>query len=801
MVEIFKNKTMKRLLQISIAVTLMIGSLLAQNTQTIRGTVYDKESKQPLLGASVVVNGNSSKGAMSNEKGEFKITGVPVGRQSVSISFLGYKNATIDNLIVNKGKEVVLQIEIEENVTAVDEVVIRASNSKDRPVNQMASISSRSFSIEETEKYAGSRGDVARMAMNFAGVSGSNDQRNDIVVRGNSPSGLLWKLDDIEIPNPNHFAENGTTGGPVGMLNNNLMQNSDFMTSAFPAEYGNALSGVFDLKLRNGNNKKHEFLAQIGFNGFEAGAEGPIDSMRGSSYLLNFRYSTLELIAQMVNIGTVGVPKYKDYCAKFNFPVNKGKISFFTLGGWSSISMLDSELDSTEKDKAKDLYSDAGQDLVNGSAMSVSGLSYTRFFSDRSHFKLSVSGLYSEGSTTIDTLDAMNNKFRTLNHTYIEDRVSVNAFINTKYNSRLSTKVGLQVDVLGYNMNTEVFIGKWKQWKTIVDSKKQLFRGMNMYKAYYQASYKFTNNLSINPGLNISYLDFNNTYAIEPRFGASYQFTPDQKLSIGYGMHSKNQTLYSYFFIDDTISKVPTNKDLEFTKSQQFVIGHDFKISSNTRLKTEAYYQHLYNIPVEPRPSSYTTLNTGDGWGMWLEDSLENKGLGRNYGLEFTLEQFLNHGFYYLATLSLFEAKAKGSDNVWRNTAFNNQVVGNLLLGYEYPINELMSINSDIKLTFAGAKPYTPLDTAQSRIKGETVLQYDKLYSQLFDKDFFKLDLKLGFKMQSKNSAVTQEWQVSFENLTNQKNPFMISYNANKNKEEITYQMPMFFYALWRINF
>jgi CarboxypepD_reg-like domain/TonB-dependent Receptor Plug Domain len=263
----------------------------SQFTQTIRGRIIDKDSKLPLPGANVLlINSNPVLGTVSDPDGNFRLTQIPVGRQGIQITFVGYKPATIQNLIVGSAKEIVLDIELEESVSQVEEVTVRAYGRKDQALNKMAAVSARAFTVEETEKYAGSRGDIARMAMNYAGVSSANDQRNDIVIRGNSPSGLLWLLEDVEIPNPNHFAENGTTGGPVGMLNNNLLQNSDFLTSAFPAEYGNAMSGVFDLNMRNGNNEKHEFLFQSGFNGFELGAEGPISKTNKSSYLANFRY-------------------------------------------------------------------------------------------------------------------------------------------------------------------------------------------------------------------------------------------------------------------------------------------------------------------------------------------------------------------------------------------------------------------------------------------------------------------------------------------------------------------------------
>ena len=273
--------------------------------QTIRGHVIDKASKMALPGASVALLGtDQSVGSATDENGYFRIPNVPIGRQGLKITFLGYKPSTIENLIISSGKETVLEIELEESAVQMKTIIVEASTRKDEAVNKMTTVSARSFTVEETEKYAGSRGDVARMASNFAGVMGADDSRNDIVIRGNSPSGLLWRLDDVDIPNPNHFAENGTTGGPVCMLNNNLLMNSDFLTGAFPAEYGNALSGVFDLKMRNGNNEKHEFLFQSGFNGFELGAEGPISKDHKSSYLINARYSTLELVSKFVDFGT-----------------------------------------------------------------------------------------------------------------------------------------------------------------------------------------------------------------------------------------------------------------------------------------------------------------------------------------------------------------------------------------------------------------------------------------------------------------------------------------------------------------
>ena len=241
-------------------------------TQTIKGYVVDKESQIPLPGVIVtVLNTSPLLGAASDENGEFKILNVPIGRWQLKFQAVSYKEKYI-TIILNSGKESVSNIELEESVVQSEEIVITAEQDKSQTNNKMSTVSSRIFSAEEAARYAGSRNDPARMAANFAGVSGANDSRNDIIIRGNSPIGILWRLNGIDIPNPNHFGSAGSTGGPISILNNNTLGNSDFMTGAFAADYGNATSGVFDLKMRQGNNEKHEYIAQLGFNGFELGA-------------------------------------------------------------------------------------------------------------------------------------------------------------------------------------------------------------------------------------------------------------------------------------------------------------------------------------------------------------------------------------------------------------------------------------------------------------------------------------------------------------------------------------------------
>ncbi|MFN8206873.1 MAG: TonB-dependent receptor [Bacteroidales bacterium] len=785
---------MKTLLTL-LALLLAAGeTAFGQYSQTIRGQVIDKDSRQPLIGATVVLQTDPPRGTISDTAGYFRLEQVPVGRQSLEVRYLGYKTSGITDLVLNSAREAVITIEMESMVLRAEEVVVKGNQRKDLPSNRMAALSARSFTVDETERYAGSRGDVARMAMNYAGVAAANDQRNDIIIRGNSPSGLLWKLDEVEIPNPNHFAMEGTTGGPVSMLNNNLLQNSDFLTGAFPAEYGNALSGVFDLKMRNGNDEQHEFLFQSGFNGFELGAEGPLSRTNRSSYLLNYRYSTLQLMDKFMDIGTTGIPKYQDLSWKLNIPVKQGKIVFFGLTGGSEIAMLDS------KNNEQDLYSDEGQDLVNGSETGIAGLSYTRSLGTKSYLKATVSTLYEKGWTSIDTLDSTLIPHPFLRAFTNDVRYSTTISLSTRISSQFSQKVGLQVDKLGYTLNFRQFEQDSGRMLEVIDQSEAAAAGPLMVKAYYQGVYRFNDQISIYPGVHMMHLTFNNRTVFDPRIALVWQPGNRQRLSLGYGLHSKSQALTTYFYGSRTNmgELVYSNQNLGFTRAHHLVAGYDFTISNTHRLKVEGYYQSLFDVPVEHVPGSFSTLNAGSTWGIVAVDSLQNKGTGKNMGMEFTLEKFFSKNYYYLLTLSLFNSKYTGSDGIERNTAFNGQYVLNALAGKEFQLGKGKVLFTDTKISWGGGKWYTPIDLEKSREHGYTVTQDENAYSNQFP-DYFKWDIKIGLRTNGKRIA--QEWQIYVENVTNHQNVLMQSYSRSKDAITTIYQLGVFPMVLYRLNF
>lgn len=787
-----------RLLLLIVGLLAIQTSVWAQ-TQTIRGQVLDKQSKFPLIGATVAILGTEPLlGAATNADGYFTIPNVPLGRHAIRVSYLGYKEQTIPNVVVNAGKQTVLNLALEESVTATDEIVITAEKDKTRTNNDMALLSARSFTIEETSRYAGSRNDPSRMAQNFAGVSGANDSRNDIIIRGNSPTGLLWRLDGIDIPNPSHFGALGTTGGPVSMLNYNTLSNSDFLTGAFPAEYGNGISGVFDLQMRTGNNAKREYMGQIGFNGLELGAEGPFSKKSKATYLVNYRYSTLAVFDALgISFGTgTAIPNYQDLSFKIDVPTkNAGRFSVFGVGGFSNIDLLASK---TEFDP-DDLFSQSSDDIRQKTSMGVVGFTHLYFFNKNTYSQLNLAVSRATEGVTIDsvfrnpTSKAVEGLVYRGARNFEQVKYTVREQINKKINARNNINVGVIFDWYQIAMVDSFLVDNGARFRKFRD-----FDGGNgLVRAYAQWQHRFSDALTLNAGVHYQQFLLNNTNAIEPRLGLKYNITPTQFISIGAGLHSQLQPLQVYFREEEGTG-IRTNQNLEFTKSQHLVLAYDHSLAPNLRLKVEGYYQQLSNIPVDPSLPQFSLANAGADFGIPVRDYMLNEGTGENYGVELTLEKFYSQGYYFLLTGSLFESKYKGYDGIERNTAFNGNFVANGLLGKEWRLGKRTTLAIDTKVTYAGGRRIIPIDLAASRQQGSEVLLYDQAYEDKLG-DYFRLDFKVGFKMNGKR--ITQEWFIDIQNITNQKNIFTQSYSNVARDIQTTYQLGLFPMVQWRILF
>lgn len=784
------------------------GQAPVSSTQTVRGRVTDAITQEPLIGVSVRVDDNlsanaSKSGAVTDEEGNFRITGVSLGRHALTITYIGYESLVIRDVVVTSGKEVVLSVALTEHAEALEEVVIASDAQEDQTTtnNDLVMVSGRSFNPDETKRYAGSIGDPSRMAANYAGVAGGNDARNDIVVRGNSPTGMLWQMEGLNIPNPNHFGSLVSTGGPVSMLNPNTLGKSDFLTGAFPAQYGNATAGVFDIRLRNGNNERRELMGQIGFNGFEFGAEGPFSSKSKASYVVNYRYSTLGVFKALgLNVGTGNnVPLYQDLNFKLSFPTSKrGTLSVFGLGGSSRIDLMGSEAD---LDTNNDLYGSENVDSHPRYKTGIAGVAYEVTLSPKTYARAVAGITYSHESMRTDSL--VRNDEQEVISQYLRNegrfattKYSLNLLTRTKFDRKNTLTSGIMIDVTNadfFQRDIYANVNKDTTRLNVADVS-------TLYQFHSTWKHRFNTHWSFQAGAHGQYFDLNQQWALEPR--AAIQFIPgagNHMLSLGYGLLNQTQLLTTHYAQtrnDDRM--LLTNIDLGFSTSHQVVASYEWFITERLRLKAEGYYQSLSKLPVEQNPSSYAAINSGISFGPVSKDSLVNNGSGRNYGLELTLERFFDKGYFFLVTSSLFNSKYKGSDGVERNTAYNTQHVVNVLGGKEWTLNKGMFLSASLKVTSIGGPYLTPLNLEASEAMGYAVYDESKAYSER-QRSYFRTDLKIAFRRELKKS--TMEFSMDFQNLTNSKNVFAQTYNPRTNSMTVLYQQPFFPVPYFRITF
>ena len=767
-------------------------SFAQNNKQNIRGVVLDKLSQTPIIGATIAVQ-NSTKQVQTDNSGNYLLNDMAPDRYEIKVFFSGYKEVIIPNVIVTSGKEVILDITMEDEFNKLNEVVVKASN-KAGTINKLASVSARTFSMEEVNRFAGGRSDVARLAANFAGVSTPDDSRNDIVIRGNSPVGVLWRIDGMNVTNPNHFASVGTTGGAVSALNTNLLKNSDFFTSAFPAEYGNANSGVFDIGFRNGNSKKRETTVQLGvITGLEATTEGPINKEKGSSYLVGYRYS-LAGVAQAagVDIGTTATPTYQDLTFKLNGGTTKfGKFSLFGILASSTINI--------DGGNSNTLYGNGNQ-VDFASKIGILGLNHFKQINSKSYMSSTIGLNYT--NNTINSYDfdrATSTSFTKEMSDVGKTGYNFSTTYNLKINSKVFFKAGIQDELMGLDLFYKTKQNSNDAWKQIWDNSSYT----NLAQAFVHGKFNLSDQLTLNAGLHSQKFFLNESFSIEPRLGLKYAINSQSSFNLGYGLHSQMQPINVYFLQTQNQdgSYSYNNKNLDFTKSQHFVLGYDLQPLKDWRLKTEIYYQQLSNVPVNTFSSSYSMLNTGSSFKTELEDNLTNTGTGKNYGAEVTIEKFFSNGYYGLFTSSLYSSKYKGSDGIERNTAFNGKYVFNILGGKEWKVGSenRNKFATDIKFTNAGGRAYTPIDLTASQSLNREVVSSDA-YSANYT-NYFRLDVKGTYTINSKNKQLSQSFSLDLQNVSNHKNMFSQSYDNQRQNVSTTYQLGFFPNFIYKLQF
>lgn len=757
-------------------------------TQTVRGKVVDQISRAPIPGATVMIlHTEPLMGVATDVDGDFKMAQVPLGTHTLRVSFVGYKDQILPNVLVNSGKEVVLTLSLVEEIGQLDEVVVLGAE-KERTVNDMVTVSGRTFSVEETRKFAAAVNDPARMATSFSGVVGTDDGNNTISIRGNSPNGLLWRMEGIDIPSPNHFVNPGSSGGGISILSSQLLANSDFITSAFPAEYGNALGGVFDLSLRKGNNEKREFTLQAGFLGTDLAAEGPIAKNYKGSYLINYRYSTLSILSQIgVPLGDF-VTDFQDL--SFNFYLPAGKKSSFSIFGFGGVSDQNGEAkkDSLIWESEGDRYS--SRYFSNTGAV---GIKHS-YLIDQSNFLQTT--LLASGHELGDDVERLDNEYTSQEWNYenfSNSKITLSSVLNSKLSARSNLRSGVYLNQLYYNLQEKGRTAENEALETFINSK----GSTQSIQAFSQLNYRASERLTFNVGLHYLLLVLNQSNSLEPRISASYELDEKQRISLGYGLHSQVQPLGTYFAEQEENGQIILpNKELGLSKSHHVVLGYDRQLNPYLRMKIEGYYQQLFNIPIKPgEDQTYSILN--QQW-TFMTDPLVNEGFGRNYGGEFTLEQFTYKDLYFLFSASLYNSLYKTQENQWRNTRYNGNANLTLTIGKEYQLKKNRMLGLNLRSIYGGGLRATPINLEESITQNETVYKENEAFEDQ-NPAYFRTDLRASLKWNRPKSTSTLALDI--QNVTNRKNIFGSYFEPMKGEIVTAYQSPLIPVISYRIEF
>lgn len=765
-------------------------------TQTVRGIVTDGASKQPIPGAVVLLVANSHINAATDDNGYFSMDNVPLGRQSFQFIMAGYEPQTASEVLVISGKALELNVSMNESIKKLEEVTISANKDMVRPLNEFATVSARSFSVEETRRYAASFADPARMVMNFPGVSNGGDGENSIVVRGNSPKGVLWRLEGIEIPNPNHFSGLGTTGGGVSMLNGNVLGNSDFYTGAFAPEIGNALAGVFDINLRNGNSERHEYTFQIGALGAELSTEGPFKKGKRASYLINYRYSTLALLENTLGLFGGSVPKYQDAAVKINLPTEKiGTFTLFGLGGYNDANK------DVEPDSAKWTDDDPNLKYTNSTKMIVSGITHQYFLSKDAYIKTIISGSFDKTLGDADTLNPSDGykKVPVENTSYSNTAYRMSVMYNQKFGPRHTFRTGVIAQQLSYDLRYSYYDDPNDQWKNLLSGS----GSTQFYQVYAQSKIRLSEKLTTVAGVHGSYFALNGKNSIEPRVSFQYQMRKS-KATLAAGLHSKPEHISTYLYQNAKPGDKITypNKNLNLSRAFHAVAGYERVLPAKIRFKTEVYYQKLYSIPVESDSSkSFSMVNAEGAFSLVsVVSPLVNDGTGENYGIDMTLERPFTNDYYVIATGSIYKSTYTDYSGNTYNTRFNRGYQLNLIGGKEFRLNsngkKIIGVNG--KILYGGGLRESKIDLAKSIANKSTELVAGEYYTQQAPA-YFRPDISLYYKFNTRRA--THTIQLDAQNFINRENYYFSYFDANSGSIKRVNQIGILPNFSYRIDF
>lgn len=771
----------KRLLLLFL-ISISFQTFSQKHFQSIYGQVLDKQTKTPLPGATVVVdNSNPKIVASSDENGNFVLSNVPIGRQVLNVSYIGYLPQKTEAIILTSAKSVTVKVELTSGSIEAKEVVISANKNAFEPLNELSVVSTRSFTAEETERMPAGINDPGRVALSYPGVQrGPDDTENQIVVRGNSPIGILWRLEGVDMPNPNHFAVVGSSGGGVSIFSAQLLAKSDFSTGGFAAEYGNALSGAFDVQFRHGDMQKREHRAKVGILGLDFATEGPIKNGT-SSYLVNYRYSTLGLLASMgfYLVGERVANDFQDLSFNLAFKKKKSVTTIFGIGGLSTEHYMPVDNAADRKIGVANNW----EDRVKPSNMGAIGYTHTYMPDAKTNIKTVIALVGSDQIRNSDTLDMNNVRFRYNSERYLDKRLVAAFSYSKKLNEKFWVKTGLIANQIFYD-----FFKETKVRNNVIDINQRQTNvsvkgdgNTQMFQQYIQTTYKLNPKFSLNTGIHFLEFMANKTGSVEPRISMQYAPTLSSRMSFAYGRHARILPMMTYYFAD-TLGK-NINLDLKPVKTDHFIAALHHYTKNRMRISLEAYYQNIFNVPISADPTSnYWLLNYSADF---PEFQVKSQGLGRNKGIDFAIEKQFSNSYFFLATFSALDSKFKANDGVWHNGRFNTKFSSSYTFGKEFPFKNGNILQIGGRYLFNGGFRYTPLDPVLSKAQGKYVADQTRENEGQVPA-FRRLDTRIAYRF---NGAKTSgNISLDFQNATNRLNATNVAYNSANNATVVEYR-------------
>ncbi|MBO0939919.1 TonB-dependent receptor [Fibrella sp. HMF5335] len=772
--------------------------------QVVRGRVYDALTDQPLGGASVALNSPATLVVYTDSMGIFRLTDVPVGRYNLTVRYLGYDTQTTAEVLVESGREQVLDIGLQTGTRTLAETVVKGQ----RPDANLTS--AQSITPEQILRYPATYLDPARLATAYAGVVNTNDQANNISIRGNTPNALIWRLEGVEIVNPNHLSNAGTlgdrptaAGGGVNMLSAQLLGTTRFLTGAFAPTYGNTVGGVMDMSLRSGNDERHERIVQAGLIGLDIAAEGPMGVPgSGRSYLVNYRYSFTGLLGLLgVTFGGEDI-RFQDLSMNLTLPTRgRGLVKIFAVMGNSG--NVFTALPKDEQVSAKDLYN-----IRFRSQMGAGGVTYSRPLGQRTTWRtaLVMSGNQNSRYQEFAQLPVgfPPNGIATQYDRNSNVRASLTSSLGVRMSGRTTLQAGAYLtrvlsdltvqripSVTGPVLPPDVADGTVAGW---------------LLEPYANLQWQPSPQLLVQAGLHYTYFSYNaNSQQVEPRVSARLEVRPGRTFSLAYGLHSQVQQPGVYLaHLPATSASMVDNSGLGLTRAHHLVLGYTHQFNPSAYLKAEAYYQYLFGVPValvnNNATAAFSTLNLLEAT-EFVERPLRlvNGGNGRNLGLELTYQQYLTKQLYWLLSGSVYDAQYRTLDGIWRESRFNGRYAANATVGREWTTDfttnataanakarkRVQTWGVNARLTYAGGFLDRSIDVNASQ--GQTTTYYIGYGYTNRLADYARADLRLYWR--KSNPRYNRMLALDIQNVTNAQNQAHSYFDAFQRKIVPQYQL------------